>query len=83
MIGKVITIKKELNPGVIETKKWIIFDLWGDRDEYLCVTDFETQTINELIPKDLVKESDMEDVKVEWLFLLRRKINLKGLEAYL
>jgi len=74
MIGKVINFNQ---------KKWIIFDIWGDFDEYYCVTDFETQKINELIPKVNVKDGDIEDVKVEWIFLLRRAKNLEGLEKYL
>lgn len=73
-IGDVITIVD---------KKWIIFQFWGENNEYVAVTDFETQTINELFPKVLINESDIEDVKVEWLFLKRREKNLKGLENYL
>lgn len=74
VIGKVINN---------QSKKWIIFDTWGDQDEYYCVTDFDTQKINELIPKVNVKDSDIEDMKVEWMFLIRRQKNLEGLEQYL
>lgn len=64
-------------------KQWVIFETWGEFNEYLCITDIETQTINELIAKKDVKLSDVQDLKVEWLFLLRRKKNLAGLEGYL
>ncbi len=58
--------------------KWIIFDF---HNEYLCVTDFNSQKINGIMDsKSVIK---VENYGVEWLFLARRMKNLKGLELYL
>ena len=75
MIGHVITLDSDT--------KWIIYDTWGDFDEYYCITDFETQRINELITKNNADIVKIEDYKVEWMFLKRRTKNLAGLEKYL
>ena len=72
MIGHVITFQ--------DKTKWVIFDTWGDFDEYFCITDFETQSINELILKTDASIVTIEDYKVEWLFLARRARNLKDFE---
>lgn len=72
-IGDIITCAKG--------KTWIIFDFWGDFDEYCTVTDFETQSINELVQKDQVIE--IKEFKGNWLFMKRREKNLAGLERFL
>lgn len=67
----------------LNEKRWIIFDYWGEFDEYICVTDFETQKINELIPKEQIKDIDIEDCQVKWLFILRRERNLADIKEYM
>lgn len=63
----------------LNDKKWVLFETMTI---FLCVTDYETETQNEVLhPKD-VKEIIQLPENVESLFLKRRAKNLAGLEEF-
>lgn len=62
-------------------QKWIVYDLSDDK-KYVFVTDFNTQTKNEYLPMVLIKEIEPKPNNFQWMFILRREKNLKGLEEY-
>ena len=65
-------------------KKWIIYDvLWRTGQYLMCVTDFETQKLNEALFPDQVQSVESKPTNVQWMFILKRERNLKLLEKML
>lgn len=73
MQGKIVTTT--LN------HKWVVYDQSDDGSELYCVT-FPNLEGNAVIQLNAVIQIEDQPKNVSWLFMKRRKNNLKGLEKY-
>lgn len=76
-----------MNVGDIVTcvlnRQWIIYDfVFVNGETMLAITDFETQIQNEVLSTNHIINVEAKPSNFEWLFLIRREKNLKGLEKY-
>jgi hypothetical protein len=77
-----------MNVGDIVTcvlnRKWIIYDfVFVNGQTMVAITDFETQKQNEVLSMDHIMDCSAKPANFQWLFILRREKNLKGLEKYI
>lgn len=75
-VGDIITTKKN---EIFDT--WIIFDFCGHENEFICCVNYKDHKESAVFSmKDLI---NIEDHKVEWLFLKRREKNLSDIKEYI